>query len=225
MAEADRLDRGLAAHGPGQTGHRIGDVEQPGVRTHLDHVLCDPDQHRHVSQRAVDPTRAHRVPHRLADSIPRRHVEVDLHRIEPAGRDGHDDEVGTGECPALVGGGGEGDSRSHLLGQPAPERFHLLERRGVDVLEHHVRPVEGLGAQQVGQELRRPLVAAASDDGDLHIAQRPRRARSSPSAMTLTLSSRSPQHRCRSPGDSKRELMPSGSDPAVCLAPRPAPRR
>ena len=154
VAEADGLDRGLAAHRPGQAGHRIGDVEHPGVRADLAHVLAHADQHGDVAQRAVDAAGADGVAHRLADAVAGRHVEVDGHRVEPTGGDGHDHEVGALERPPLVGGGGEGGSGAQRLVDLAGQGLHLVQGGRVDVLQHDVGAAQRVGAEQVGQELR-----------------------------------------------------------------------
>ena len=167
VAQADRLDRGLPAHGPGQAGHRVGDVEQPGVRAHLPMSSPTADQHRDVAQGPVDPAGADGVAHRLADAVAGRHVEVDGHGVEPAGGDGHDHEVGAVEGPAL--------SRwwwRRWPWPPAPRRpsgpappsspggrGRCPRARGA--------PAQRRGPEQVGQQLGRPLVAAAADDRDL----------------------------------------------------------
>ena len=106
VTEADRLDGGLPAHGAGQAGHGVGDVEEPRVRAVLLHGMADPDQDGHVAQRPVDPTRTHGVADGLGDAVGSRHVQVDRHGTEGAGRDADDDEVGAVECRPEIGGGG-----------------------------------------------------------------------------------------------------------------------
>ena len=55
------------AHRPGEGGHRVGDVEQPGIGALLVHVAADAHQHRDVAQRPVDAAGTDGVAHRLAD--------------------------------------------------------------------------------------------------------------------------------------------------------------
>ncbi len=67
----------------------------------------DADEDGHVAQRAIDAARTHGVADRLADAVTSRDVEVDRHRLEAAGRDGHDDEVRSVERAPLVGRRGD----------------------------------------------------------------------------------------------------------------------
>ncbi len=62
---------------------------------------------------------------------------------------------------------------SQRLVESAGQGLHLLQRDRVDVLQDVVGTVQGRRCQQVGQQLGRPLVAAAPDDGDLHLDQSP----------------------------------------------------
>ena len=167
VTEADRLDAGLAAHGAGQRRHGVGDVEEPGVRAALLHRLADADEDGDVAQGAVDAARSHGVPHRLGDAVGGRHVEVHRHGAEAAGRDAHDDEVGAVERRMEVGGGGDRRLGAHGLVQLVGQRLHFRQRRGVDVLEHEVHAGERRRPEEVGHQLRAPLIASAADDRHL----------------------------------------------------------
>jgi hypothetical protein len=71
------------------------------------------------------------VPHRLADAVAGRHVQIDGHRVEPTGRDGDDHEVGAleGRLWSVVVSMVAPAPRDvvHLAGQ---RRSHLLQRTG-----------------------------------------------------------------------------------------------
>ena len=167
VAQSDRLDAGLAAHGAGEGGHRVGDVEEPGVGADLFHGAPDADQHGHIAQGAVDPSRADAVAHRLGDAVGSRHVEVDGHGAEAAGGDAHDHEVGPRQRRPLIGGGGHGRLGLQRLDQLVGQRFHLRQGVGVDVVEHQVHAGQGRGSEEVGHQLGAPLVATAADDRHL----------------------------------------------------------
>ncbi len=172
VAEPDRLDAGLPADRPGQRGHRVGDVEQPGVGAVLLHRLADADQDRDVAQRAVDAAGPDGVAHGLGDAVRRRHVEVDRHGAEAPGRDAHDDEVGAVEGDAEVGGGGDGGLGPHGVVELVGQRLHLGERPRIDVLEHQVHAGECRCPEEVGHQLRPPLIAAAADDRHIGCSRR-----------------------------------------------------
>ncbi len=198
VTETDRLNCGLPADRPGEAGHRVGDVEHPGVRADSLHVLGDPDQHGDVAEGPVDPAGADGVPHRLADAVPGRHLQIDGHRVESPGGDGHDHEVGSLECSSLIGGGGERGLGSQGLVDHLTQRLHLGQRCRVDVLEHDVDAAQRRRGEQIGEELGGPLIAAAADDGDLHGAQSRSPTTRDPPDMGVTLSTARPPHRGRS---------------------------
>ena len=95
VAQADHANRSLSCHRSGQARHRIGDVQQPRVRTQTFHVAGDVDEHGDVAQRTRDPSGTDGVAHRLTDPVAGGDLEVVRHRREAAGRDGDDDVVGT----------------------------------------------------------------------------------------------------------------------------------
>ena len=90
------------------------------------------------------------------------------HRVEPAGGDVHDDVVGAFERLALVGGAGRGHADAADVGDVLDELDHARHRYRVDVLDHDLRVVQQRRVGEVDEQLRRPLVAAATDDRDPH---------------------------------------------------------
>ena len=72
VAEADHAPLWRAGVGrPAQHRHRVGVVEQPGVRAELGHVGGDSLHHRDRPQRPEDAADAERVADRLAESVAR----------------------------------------------------------------------------------------------------------------------------------------------------------
>ena len=158
------------------------------------------------------------VPHRLADAVARRHVEVDRHGAEAAGRDGHDDEVGPVERRRAGRWWWRSSPWRPGVVQLVGQRLHFGQRCRVDVLEHEVHAGERRRAEEVGHQLRSPLVAAAADDRHLsrHAATVQSRSwsasgvappahwpPSSWAAASCTWSARSPSRRsCRVPSPS-----------------------
>ena len=95
-------------------------------------------------------------------------VEIARHAVEPAGRDAHDDEVGTGERVGKVGRCAYRHARARQRGYVLGVRTRALETSGVDVFQ------DELGARGPGRDHkvvdqdRHPLRAPAADDRDPH---------------------------------------------------------
>ncbi len=128
VAEPHRLHRRLACHRAADRGHRVGEVEQPRVRTQVFHVAGELEEDRDVAQRADDAARPHAVAHRLHHAVARRDREVVAHRVEAAGGDVHDDVVGTLQSLALVGGAGRGHADAADVGDVLDELDHARYR-------------------------------------------------------------------------------------------------
>ena len=78
------------------------------------HRPRDVDHDRHVAQRARQAAWADRVADRLIDAVPLGDVQVDGHRVQAAGGDGHDDELGAGQRPLEVCRGLDREARAAL---------------------------------------------------------------------------------------------------------------
>ena len=66
-----------------------------------------------------------------------------------------------------VGRGGDRRLGAHGLVELVGQRLHFGQRRGVDVLEDEVHAGQGRRPEEVGHQLRSPLVAPAADDRHL----------------------------------------------------------
>ena len=104
VAQADGLDRRRHLRQlPDVHRHRVGVVEQPGVRAHL--AACPaamPREHGEGPQRPEDPAHAEGVGDGLAEPERRGHLEVRAGRGDAADLDHVDHEVGAVERRAPV---------------------------------------------------------------------------------------------------------------------------
>src|ERR1700722_3313545 len=128
-----------------------------------------------------------------------------------------------------IGGGGDRRLGTHGLVQLVGQRLHLRQRPGIDVLEHEVQAGERRRPEEVGHQLRPPLIASAADDRHLcwHAAtvqSRPWSASDAappwhsppplPPAASCISSARSPSRRsCRVP--CPRSTTPTSFMPAA----------
>ena len=99
VAQPDRAHAGFVQHRAGDHRHRIGVVEQPGVRRHLLHVAGEVEHHRNGAQGPEDAADAERVGDGLPQPVLLGHVEVDHRtRLVAAHLDGVDHEIGAAQC-------------------------------------------------------------------------------------------------------------------------------
>ena len=166
VAQADGLERGLAGEGPADRGHGVGEVQDPGVGTQLLDVAGDVEEDRDVAQGADDASGSHGVADRLAHAEAVRDLEVVSHRREATGRDVHHHEVGVAQRVTTIGRGASGKRDAAHVGEVLRELDHARQRRVIDVVQHDLRVAHNGGVDEVDEQLRRPLVAAAADDRD-----------------------------------------------------------
>ena len=167
VAQPHRGDRRLAQHRSRERRHRVGEVEHPRVGTALLHVARDVDHHRDVAQRPHDATGPDRVAHRLLDAVALGDGDVEAHALERARRDAHHHVVGTFDRFALVGRAGRVQADAPHLGDVLDQLEHPRDRRRIDVLDHDLGVDQRRHVDQVDEQLRGPLVRAATDERDL----------------------------------------------------------
>ena len=76
VAQAHRLDGGVALHIAGQHGHGVGVVEEPRVRAHLSHIVGKILHHGNGAQSAEDAANAQRIGDGLAQAVLLGHFKV-----------------------------------------------------------------------------------------------------------------------------------------------------
>ena len=165
------LERGLAGERPADRGHGVGEVEDPGVGTQLLDVAGDVEEHRDVAQRPHDTSGADGVADRLAHAVALRDLEVVTHRVRS-----HRSRCITTTKSAsrsasrrsVVARGREPDTAD--VGEVLRELDHARQRRGIDVVQHDLGVTHNRGVDEVDEQLRCPLVAAATDDRDARAA-------------------------------------------------------
>ena len=74
-------------------GHRVGIVDDPGLRRILPDCLPDFHKHGNRPQRPDHTARPGRIPDRLVDSQPLRQVHVRLHLVKSARKDGYHNKI------------------------------------------------------------------------------------------------------------------------------------
>ncbi len=165
VAETDGLDGGVLGDRPGQGGHRVGEVEQPGIWAD---TLHRPGQFEHdgdVAEGAGHAARADRVTDRLDDAVAGGDLDIVAHRLQAAGRDRHDDEVGIAQGGLLVGFDLNREIGPSLGDDAFAQVTHDRRCIRVDVVEDD-RAGEAGGEGDILEEDRGPVVAAAADDAD-----------------------------------------------------------
>ena len=95
VAQAHGLDSRVALHGPGEHGHGVGVVQEPGVGADLLHVMGEVHHHRDGAQRPEDAADAQGVGDSLAQAVLFRHLKVgDGAGLVQAHLDGVDHVIG-----------------------------------------------------------------------------------------------------------------------------------
>jgi hypothetical protein len=154
----------------GQVGdvhrHRVGVVEQPGVRADRAHVRRDALQHRKRAQRPEDPADADGVADGLPQPVPGGHLEVPDGRGVHAHLDGVDDVVGAVQRGPPVEAGGDLRGGAELLGGTAGDRLGRLQPLRVDVVQGERRLFELIEGQEVGEELPGEDHTAGTEERD-----------------------------------------------------------
>jgi len=166
VAETRDRDVGLPLECAAQHGHRVGVVEQDGVRAVFLHVVHDVQHGQQGAQEAEDTARAARV----ADIDVHAEFLGDLDIVTPdlgaAGQDGGQDHVGARERLSPVEGGGDGCRALAGLDEPGhrlPDEFQPI---GVDVHQGNVGVLEQGEGQDVAHEFGGEAEAAGADEGD-----------------------------------------------------------
>ena len=171
VAETDRLHAAAAEHRTGEHRHRIGVVEEPGVRRDLFDVAGEVEHHRNRPQCAEDAADAERVGDGLAQAVFLGNLEVDDgRRLIPADLDGVDDEVRVAErrfagADAEVGG----DRRPVVVDvgiQRLEDEFRLFEPFAVDVVQREVGILQRFAAHAVADDVAGEYRAACSHECD-----------------------------------------------------------
>jgi hypothetical protein len=125
----------------------------------------DVEHDRHVAQRPREAARADRVAHRLVDAGALGDLQVERHRLEPAGGDGHHHELGAVEAARQVGCRLDAEVGAGGRHRLAAVLLDLVQGGRVDVVQHD-RAAQVAAQRQVAQQLGHPVVAATSDEAD-----------------------------------------------------------
>jgi hypothetical protein len=158
-----RRDRGEV---PDVHGHRVGVVEQPGLRADLPHVVRDAAQYRERAQRPEDPADAHRVADCLTQAVPCGDLEVAHGGRVHADLDRVDDVVRAVQRGPPVEAGPDPRRRVQLprgvpgdgLGGGQPLRIDVVQRE---------RDVTQFGeAEDAGEQFAGEHDAAGAQEGD-----------------------------------------------------------
>ena len=130
------------------------------------HGLGDVGHDRHVAQRARQATRPDRVADRLVDPVLLGNGQIQAHRVEAAGGDRDDDELGAVQSLLQVGRRLDGEVRARAGEGFAAVALNVVQRSRVDVVQHD--GAFEIGRQrQVTQQLGHPVVAATANETDL----------------------------------------------------------
>jgi hypothetical protein len=146
--------------------HRVGVVEQPGVRAQLTDVRGDARQHREGTQRAEDAADADGVRDGLAQPVLRRDLEVAHGRRVHPDLDRVDHEVGAVEHRPPVQAGGHHRIRAELLRDPPGDRLRRLQPFRVDVVQGQRHAFELVERKDVGEQFAGEDHAAGTEESD-----------------------------------------------------------
>jgi hypothetical protein len=167
VAQAEHLQgRRDRAEVPDVHRHRVGVVEQPGVRADLEHVAGQVTEEGEGAQATEHAADAEGVRDRLPDAEPFRDVEVGERGRVPADRHGVDHEVRAVERGAAVGARDHLGRRAVLPDGGPGDRLGQGEPTRVEVVQHDPGGGQGGFRQQVAEQLPGELDRAGADETD-----------------------------------------------------------
>ena len=173
VAQTDRPDRRTLQHGAGQDRHRIGVVEEPGVRTDLFQLMRKIQHDGNRAEGAEDSADAERVGDRLAQTIFFRDFEVDHRRgLVSADLDGIDDKIGVLQrflpvCRSEIAF----DRRPAVVDaviQSGKNLFGFLQTGCINVVQCNFRILESFPVHAVAQHVFDEDRAAGSHESDFY---------------------------------------------------------
>ena len=171
MAEPDRPDGSAAEHRAGQHRHRIGIVEEPGVRADFLHVTGKIHHHRNGAESAENAADAERVRNRLTQPVFFRNFKVDHGGgLITADLNGIHHEISPLESFLPIGDTEmRRDLRTPSVDIPVERREHLFrfdKPLPADVVKRDVGIFQSLSAHAVAKHVFCKYRAARSHEGD-----------------------------------------------------------
>ena len=170
MAQAHRLHPAMFQRRPGQHGHRVGIVEEPGALLRLfADVAAEIENGRNAALAVHDAARADRIAHALVDAVFERNADVVGKRLQPADAHATDHIARAIKRRAPVGGGGDlGVQAVDLDRAPQDLRDHVEVVR-IDIGQRDLDVVELGHLPDVGAQFACEANASGADDGDLEV--------------------------------------------------------
>jgi len=167
VAQPQHLDRRVAGHAPRQADQGVGQVEVPGVRAKLLHVVGDVQHQRHVAGGVGNRAGAAVLRIRLVHAVAQRDLPVHLpDRLPVADLHGDDHEVGVAQHVAAVGRAANGHARAPRLVENLRQAGHGLQRRLVDIDQGQLRAAHPLRADDGRHSPQTEDGATCADDDD-----------------------------------------------------------
>ena len=166
VAETDDLDA-ESIEEPAAHGHRIGVVDEQGVRAELVHVGGDLAVGGGRAEKAEDTAGAERIANGLVEAIAAGDLDVEAVGVEAADLEGDDHVGGAVEGAAAVGGGFDTCREAVVGDELASGGGRALQPVGIDVHEGECAVAQLGKAEQVADQAKREDVAAGTDDRDL----------------------------------------------------------
>ncbi len=175
VAQPDRSDAAVAVDRVADADHRIGEVDEPGVRAGLLHVARDFHHRAEVARRVGKAARAAIFGVRLSHAVLERDLEIlPPQTLARPDLDGRDDETSTLQRLGVVGVGGDGQPGVPLAVEAFGQAPDDLQVAGVAVDQGQVAAAQGraflwitpAGADQGGERVFPEGGAACTDDDD-----------------------------------------------------------